>query len=92
MRLHARVGREAVAWLHAHPQEIGAFRVALARATADELMLLQESTPLHHPNFPYMQRFFRFGKKWIAVFEWKHAERSVRVHTILDTEWRPPAA
>lgn len=90
--LHARVGRNAIDWLRANPQHIEAFAGALSRLVADELSLLRLSHPLHDPQFPHMQRFFWFTPSHIAVFEWKHAERQLRVHTCRESPRRPRAA
>ena len=80
--MKVRLGRDVVAWLQAHSDELGAFSAALTRVSADELALVRLSQPIHHPGLPHMQRFFMFGVGYCAVFEWKHAEGKIRVHTI----------
>ena len=90
MPLRVRLGKEAVAWLEDHPDVVPAFFEALGRVFSDELCLVRESEPLVVPDKRFVQRVFAFGEVYTAVFEWNHAERSVRVHKCRRADSRPP--
>jgi hypothetical protein len=75
-----------------HVALIPEFQAALERLIQDELTLLRLSFPLHDPELPYMQRFFRFNSQHIAIFEWNHANRSIRIHTCRKEGQHPEAA
>jgi hypothetical protein len=95
MRIKATVTREVVEWLRDHPRERRAFAEQLARVCADELSLLSHSVATVDPRHRFIQRRFVFGgpdgRNYVAVFEWKHADRSIRVHTCRRVDLPPSA-
>lgn len=92
VRLGIRLSAAVMSWLHQHPDHQDHFSEQLSRIASNELTLLDETFPLHHHGLPYMQRFFRFSDIYMAVFEWKHAERRIRVHSIHEIDDLPTAA
>jgi hypothetical protein len=92
VNLKVRIERQVVEWLHSHPQVSSAFVERLNIVRSDELTLMRESAAVKFPGQRYMQRCFGFGGDYLAVFEWNHAERSIRVHTCQRVPLLPRAA
>ena len=92
MRLRVRLSHETVGWLRLHPEAEPAFSRRLVEVCADELSLVRETTAIRVSGKRYMQRCFDFGGEYLAVIEWNHAERHVRVQDILRPEPPPRAA
>lgn len=91
-RLNLRIGRDVVRWLDEHPDFRDEFWRATLRLVADELTLVRHSFPVHDPGLPHMQRGYFFAASYFGVFEWKHAERLVRVHACRRASEGTPAA
>lgn len=80
-----------MAWLKEHPEHTDAFRRRLEHVCADELTLVRETTAIRVSSRPFVQRCFGFAREYVAVIEWNHAERSVRVQELRPAN-PPPAA
>ena len=79
-------------WLNRHPHLWPEFSAAIAHVCADELTLVRETEAVKFADRRYMQRCFRFAHEYLAVIEWNHANRIVRVHECHRMDTLPPAA
>ncbi|MBY0311196.1 MAG: hypothetical protein K2W85_03915 [Phycisphaerales bacterium] len=79
MKIRARIGREAVAWLADRPDLQEAFSHALLRICQDELTLVRETVPIATDSDSVMMRAFLFAGRYWGVIAWNHADRAIRV-------------
>jgi len=80
-------------WLVSHPYEVRReFLARLNEVCADELTLIRETEMVKFAGKRYVQRCFNFATEYLAVIEWNHTERSVRVHECYKLDPPPQAA
>ena len=94
-KLRARIGRDAVQWLAAQSLEVrGEFLARLHQVCADELTLIREtrwSILVSRASVTFKDASTS-QTEYLAVVEWNHTERSVRVHECYKLDPPPQAA